>query len=141
MADDYTVGRQPEFITTPRLLLDSVFTELVRAGFAEPLVLEQAPVRAPCICSGTTCFRDGVIGYIEGEHIEKLCTEMKQESGARGSRLSSFLDAHKKCHDTFMKERFARPEEGETYPVAMEDVEAWSLCIIDRMLDDGIETH
>ena len=40
-----------------------------------------------------------------------------------------------------MKERFARPEEGETYPVAMEDVEAWSLCIIDRMLDDGIETH
>src|SRR5207302_6752792 len=28
VADDYTVGRQPEFITTPRLLLDSVFTEL-----------------------------------------------------------------------------------------------------------------
>ena len=141
VVDGFPVGRTADHLATGRLVLDSLVEALVRAGLNEPIVLEQGPVKAPCTCWEDVCFRDGVIGFIKGEHIDRLCSEQEVPPGARGFRLKSLLEAHRKCEDEFFKERFSRSPEAATYGAALEDVEAWTLCVIDKLLEDGIESR
>lgn len=137
MVDGPIVGRTDEHLSTPRLILDSVFEEFVRAGLGEPLVLEQAPKKAPCSCTGEICFREGVFGFIRPEQVDKLCSSAEQPSGGRGLRLKDVVDVHNKCDEEFRKERFTRPDE-PTYELAMEDVEAWVLCMVDKLVKRAI---